>query len=177
LIADIQPPDLETRIAILKKKSELNNVMLPEDVMMYIASNIKSNIRELEGALVRLGAWSSLTGSRIDLDFAKQTLKMIFSDKPQNLSIEMIQDRVSNFYNVKISDLKSHRRTKNLAYPRQIAMYLCKKHLSSSFPEIGEKFGGKDHTTVMHAYRKIERLVKEEPKLVGDIESIERSLK
>ncbi len=176
LIADIQPPELETRIAILKKKADINKIQLSEDVLMYIATNIKSNIRELEGALVRLGAWASLTGSRIDLDFAKHTLKSLFTEKAANISIKTVQDCVADFYNLRISDLKSKRRTRNLAYPRQIAMYLCKKLLASSFPEIGSQFGGKDHSTVIHACKKIEALLQTDQSLIDNIERIEKSI-
>jgi chromosomal replication initiator protein len=176
LIADIQPPDLETRIAILKKKAEALSLHCPDDVAMYLASSIKTNVRELEGSLVRINAFASLTGSEVTLEMAKEVLGNILRDKDRRCSIESIQKTVSQFYRINISDLKSPRRQKNLAFPRQIAMYLCKKHVHSSFPEIGGKFGGKDHTTVMYACRKIEKLLETDERLQSDIVALEKNL-
>ncbi|PIU57986.1 MAG: chromosomal replication initiator protein DnaA [Deltaproteobacteria bacterium CG07_land_8_20_14_0_80_38_7] len=177
LIADIQPPDLETRVAILKRKAEAENIVCPDDVAMFLASSIKSNVRELEGSLIRLYAFASLTKSTINLDLTKEVLKNIIQDKPTVFSIEAIQRTVADFYKVSISDLKSPVRTKTLAYPRQIAMYLCKKLTQSSFPEVGLKFGGKDHTTVMHACKKIESLLKENSALQEDINIIKKTIR
>ncbi|MBI2342629.1 MAG: chromosomal replication initiator protein DnaA, partial [Deltaproteobacteria bacterium] len=163
LIADIQPPDLETRIAILKKKAETSRITLHDDVAIYLATTIRSNIRELEGALIRLSAYSSLSSSAITVQFAEQILSHIINKNTSICSIDSIQKMVSDHFKLKISDLKSTRRLKSFVVPRQIAMYLCKKHAGSSFPEIGEKFGGKDHTTVIHAVRKIEACITTTP--------------
>lgn len=156
LIADIQPPDFETRMAILKKKADVEKLNIPNDVMVHIASKINSNIRELEGALIRIVAYSSLTNREISVDLAAEALKDIISNKQtRNITIELIQDTVSSYYNLKIDDFKSQRRTRNVAFPRQIAMYLSRKLTDMSLPKIGEEFGGRDHTTVIHAYEKI----------------------
>ncbi|PIR25728.1 MAG: chromosomal replication initiator protein DnaA [Deltaproteobacteria bacterium CG_4_10_14_0_2_um_filter_43_8] len=176
LIADIQPPDFETRVAILRKKADAEKLHCPDDVAMYLASVVSSNVRELEGSLIRINAFASLTRSPVTVDLAKEVLKNVVN-KPQNhCSIESIQKKVASFYQVSVPDLKSPRRHKSLAYPRQIAMYLCKKHAGCSFPEIGSKFGGKDHTTVMHACKKIERLLKDDQKLQSELGALERSL-
>lgn len=156
LIADIQPPDFETRIAILKKKADVEKLKIPNEVMVYIATKIKSNIRELEGALIRIVAFSSLTNKEISIDLAVEALKDIISNKQsKQVTIELIQEVVANYYNLKMDDFKSSRRTRNVAFPRQIAMYLSRKLTDMSLPKIGEEFGGRDHTTVIHAYEKI----------------------
>ena len=155
LIADLQPPDVETRIAILRKKSEDERITLPEDVIHFLATTMKNNIRELEGSLVRVGAYSSLTGQAITLEMAKNVLRDLIGDKKKIVSIEDIQEAVGSKYHVKIADLKSRRRSKTLVHPRQIAMYLCRELTDASFPEIGRQFGGKDHTTIIHACRQI----------------------
>ncbi len=177
LIADIQPPDLETRIAIIKKKAESDHIPIDDDVAMYLASAIKSNIRELEGALIRLSAFSSLNGKTITMELTQEVFRHILRDQSAACSIESIQKLVSDYYQIKPSDLKSARRVRSLVEPRQVAMYLCKKHLHASFPEIGHKFGGKDHTTVMHAVRKIEDHITKHPKLRDDVLFLEKSLK
>ena len=176
LIADIAPPDLETRIAILKKKAEGASLSCPDDVAMFLASAIKENVRELEGSLIRINAFSSLTKAEITVDFAREILGKSLEGRERGCSIEVVQKVVAEFYKINISDLKSPRRTKSLAYPRQIAMYLCKKHVRSSFPEIGNRFGGKDHTTVMHACKKIERLLIQDLSLQNDIGFIEKEI-
>lgn len=156
LIADIQAPDFETRIAILKKKADLEGLDIPNEVMVYIANKIQSNIRELEGALIRLVAFSSLTNKEISADLAAEALKDIISNKnSKQITVDLIQDVVSSYFNLRIDDFKSKRRTKNVAFPRQIAMYLARKLTDLSLPKIGEEFGGRDHTTVIHAYEKI----------------------
>lgn len=156
LIADIQPPDFETRIAILKKKADVENLSVSNDVMVYIATKIKSNIRELEGALIRIVAYSSLTNKEITVDLAAEALKDIISNKQsKQVTIDLIIDVVASYFNLRIEDFKSQRRTRNVAYPRQIAMYLSRKLTDTSLPKIGEEFGGRDHTTVIHAYEKI----------------------
>lgn len=157
LIADLQPPDVETRIAILRKKSEDEGVTLPEDVIQFLSTTMKSNIRELEGSLVRLGAYASLTGQVITLDMAKNVLRDLIGDKKKIVAMEDIQEAVSTWFHVKIADLKSRRRSKTLVHPRQIAMYLCRELTDASYPEIGRHFGGKDHTTIIHACRQITR--------------------
>ncbi|HJT21185.1 MAG TPA: chromosomal replication initiator protein DnaA [Nitrospira sp.] len=155
LIADLQPPDVETRIAILRKKSEDEGITLPEDVIQFLSTTMKSNIRELEGSLVRLGAYASLTGQAITLDMAKTVLRDLIGDKKKIVAMEDIQEVVSTWFHVKIADLKSRRRSKTLVHPRQIAMYLCRELTDASYPEIGRHFGGKDHTTIIHACRQI----------------------
>jgi chromosomal replication initiator protein len=158
LIADIQPPDLETKVAILKRKAETEAVPLADDVAIYIAGKIKSNIRELEGSLIRLVAYASLTGREISLSLAQEVLKKILSHEEKAVTIDMIQKFVTEFYQLKTVDLKSRNNSKSVAMPRQIAMYLCKALTSASLPEIGKSFGGKHHSTVIHSIRKIEDL-------------------
>jgi chromosomal replication initiator protein len=158
LIADIQPPDLETKVAILKRKAEAEAVPLADDVAIYIAGKIKSNIRELEGSLIRLVAYASLTGREISVSLAQEVLKKILSHEEKAVTIDIIQKYVSDFYQLKIVDLKSRNNSKSVALPRQIAMYLCKALTSASLPEIGKSFGGKHHSTVIHSIRKIEDL-------------------
>lgn len=173
LIADIQPPDFETRIAILKKKADVEKLDIPNEVMVYIATNIKSNIRELEGALIRIVAFSSLTNKEISIDLASEALKDIISNKQnKQITIELIQDVVASYFNIRIEDFKSARRTRNITYPRQIAMYLCRKLTDMSLPRIGEEFGGRDHTTVIHAYEKISGALKEDEELKYTIKEI-----
>ncbi len=158
LVADIQPPDTETKIAIVKKKAEIENIKLPDDVALYLASIDTSNIRELEGYLIRIGAVSSLTCREITISMAQETLKRLVKDKTQRLiTIERVQKVVASYFNIKVSDLKSKRRPKNIAVPRQIAMYLSRVCCNASFPEIGSSFGGKDHSTVIHSCKKIEK--------------------
>ncbi len=158
LIADIQPPDLETKIAILRKKAERQQITLPDNVAIYVASKVRSNIRELEGALVRLIAYSSLTGSEITLPMAQETLRDLFDPGEKPISIEMIQKSISNYYGLRIQELKSKNNSKIITLPRQICMYLCKQLTNASLPQIGRAFGGKHHTTVMHSVSKIDQL-------------------
>src|SRR6476646_601935 len=158
LIADIQPPDLETKIAILKKKAESEGIPLPDNVAIYIAGKIKSNIRELEGSLIRLIAYASLTGREISLNLAQDVLRNILQHDEKAVTIEIIQKFVADYYQLKLGDLKSRNNSKSIAMPRQIAMYLCKGLTSASLPEIGRSFGGKHHSTVIHSIRKIEAL-------------------
>jgi chromosomal replication initiator protein len=163
LIADIQSPDLETKIAILKKKAETEAVPLPDDVAIYIAGKIKSNIRELEGSLIRLIAYASLTGQLISLPLAQEVLKNIIDHDVKAVTIEIIQKFVADHFNLKVSELKSRNNSKSVAMPRQIAMYLCKSLTHASLPEIGRSFGGKHHSTVIHSIRKVEELRKRVP--------------
>ncbi|SFB43812.1 chromosomal replication initiator protein DnaA [Clostridium frigidicarnis] len=177
LIADIQPPDFETRIAILKKKADVENLNVPNEVMHYIATKIKSNIRELEGALIRIVAYSSLTNRDITVDLASEALKDIISNKQsKHITIDLIQDVVANYHNLRIEDLKSQRRTRNVSFPRQIAMYLCRKLTDMSLPKIGEEFGGRDHTTVIHAYEKISEGLKVDEALQTKVSEITKKL-
>jgi len=159
LIADIQPPDVETKVAILKKKAEMENIFLPNDVAFFLASQIDSNIRVLEGSLIRIGAFASLTKTPVDIQVAKEVLKNIIKSKEELISIDLIQKVVSNFFNIKMSDLKVKRKYKGNVVPRQIAMYLSRKLTNASLIEIGDKFGGKDHSTVLHSIRKVEEKI------------------
>jgi chromosomal replication initiator protein len=158
LIADIQPPDLETKVAILKKKAESENFEMPDNVAFYIASKIKSNVRELEGSLVRLMAFSSLRGEKASLSMAQEVLKHILKSQEKHISIEQIQRRVAEYFGLKVSALKSKNNAKVIARPRQMGMYLCRQLTGASFPEIGREFGGKHHTTVLHSVKKVEAL-------------------
>jgi chromosomal replication initiator protein len=160
LIADIQAPDLETKVAILKKKAEAEAVPLPDNVAIYIAGKIKSNIRELEGSLIRLVAYASLTGREISLSLAQDVLKNILDHEEKAVTIEIIQKFVADYYQLKLAELKSRNNSKSVAIPRQVAMYLCKNLTHASLPEIGRSFGGKHHSTVIHSIRKIEDLRK-----------------
>lgn len=173
LIADIQPPDYETRIAILKKKADVENLNVSNEVMGYIANKIQSNIRELEGALIRVVAFSSLTNREISVDLASEALRDIISKKnSKQITIDSIQETVANYYNLRIDDFKSKRRTKNVAFPRQIAMFLSRKLTDMSLPKIGEEFGGRDHTTVIHAYEKISKDLEEDEGLKETINEL-----
>ena len=177
LIADIQAPDFETRMAILKKKADVENLNVPNEVMVYIATKIKSNIRELEGALIRIVAYSSLTNREITVDLATEALKDIISNKQnKSITIDLIQDVVAAYFNLRVEDLKSQRRTRNVAYPRQIAMYLSRKLTDMSLPKIGEEFGGRDHTTVIHAYEKISESLNNDESLEHTINDITKKL-
>ena len=158
LIADIQSPDLETKIAILKRKAEAEGVPLPDDVALFIAGRIKSNIRELEGSLIRLLAYASLTGREISMALAQETLRDVLRHDQRAVTIDAIQKFVADYYKLKINDLKSRNNSKSIAKPRQVAMYLCKSLTSASLPEIGKSFGGKHHSTVIHSIRKVEEL-------------------
>lgn len=162
LIADIQPPDLETKVAILKRKAEIEKIDLPDNVALFIASKIKSNIRELEGSLVRLVAYASLKGLSIGLDLAQEVLKNIIDEETEGISIELIQKTVASHYGLKVGDLKSKNNSRSIAVPRQVAMYLCKTLTKASLPEIGREFGGKHHTTVLHSINKISDLYDKE---------------
>lgn len=159
LLADIQPPDLETRIAIIKKKAigEFPNIHFSDDIALFLAENIKTNVRELEGALIRLGAFSSLTGQELTPEMTRRVFKDIIREREEKITAEKIQKTVTAHFNIKISDIKSKKRTKTLVVPRQIAMFLCRDMLKMSFPEIGRLFGGKDHSTVIYACNIIEQ--------------------
>ena len=177
LLTDIQPPDLETRIAILRKKAQAENMSIPDDVFDYIAENIQSNIRELEGMLIRLSAYSSLSKRKIDLNLTKECLQnLITPNEPVIVTGERIQEKVAEFYQIRIDDFKAKKRTNNIAYPRQIGMYLCREMTDLSLPKIGELFGGRDHTTVLHAYDKIAAELKNDQNLQGTINKLKSSI-
>jgi chromosomal replication initiator protein len=179
VVADIQPPDLETRIAILRKKAAAENIFVPDDVILYIASQIRSNIRELEGSLIRIVAFSSLTGTSLTVDSARETLKDIASaaEVTRPIAIEDIQQVVAKHFSLDLKDMRSKRRTDAIAFPRQIAMYLSRTLTECSTTEIGELFGGKDHTTVMHACNKIKGKMSSDPYFTALINKITQQIK
>ena len=178
LITDIQPPDFETRIAILRKKAQLENINVPNEVMTYIAKYIKSNIRELEGARTRVVAYSSLTNKNISLELATEALKdIISSPKSEEITVNIIKEKVSEAFNIKMDDFNSKKRTRTIAYPRQIAMYICRELTDLSLPKIGSEFGGRDHTTVIHAHDKISKDIEENQQIKEKIDKIISDLK
>jgi len=177
LIADIQPPDLETKIVILRKKAELENIDLSNDVTLLLASNINTNIRELEGSLIRLGAFSSLTGEEITVEMARRVLRDTIQDRQKIVTVDDIQRAVSERFQVRVIEIKSKKRTKNLVIPRQIGMYLSRELTNLSYPEIGKAFGGKDHSTVMHACKQIDKGKGEDFNLKLALESLTKHLK
>jgi chromosomal replication initiator protein len=172
LIADIQPPDIETKVAILKKKAEAEAVPLPDGVALYMASRFKSNIRELEGSLIRLIAYASLTGRGLTLELAQEVLRNVKDLDEKAITIEQIQKFVADYYQLKLVDLKSRNNSKSVAMPRQVAMYLCKALTHASLPEIGRSFGGKHHSTVIHSIKKVEEMRKHK----GDFNNLITSL-
>ena len=176
LIADIQAPELETRMAILNRKAEDERISLPGDVALFLASSIKTNIRELEGSLINLAAHASLEGRPIDLEFAKETLKRVIALHQSALSVETVQQAVCKHFNISLSDMRGSRRHRSVSLPRQVAMYLCRKGLKSSFPEIGQQFGGKDHTTALAACRRVEKMLAEDNMVRAKVEALERLL-
>jgi len=176
LIADIQPPSIEHRIAILYSKAEKLGIRLRDDVAEYIAKHAKRNVRELEGALHRINAFAALQGESITMDLATRTFKDVLGEPPKRMTIETVQKVVADHFKLRVADLKSKRRQRAFAHPRQIAMFLARKLTNSSYPEIGEKFGGKDHTTVMHNVRKIEDTLDKDLDLKAHVEALERQL-
>jgi len=172
LIADIKPPDIETRIAILKKKAEIEGLLLPESVALFIADKVQSNIRELEGYLRRVVAFASLKGESIDLDLAKDALKDLLDSSARLVTVEKIQKLVCHKYKIKLTELKSRNNSPVVSFPRQVAMYLSKEMTPSSLPEIGKKFGGKHHTTVIHSIRKIEKMRENDKEFDKEINSL-----
>lgn len=177
LIADIQTPEIETKMAILGKKSELEGIHLPEDVSLLLASKIRSNIRDLEAAMIRLGAHSSLSGKEITVEMAKNILKDMIHDEEKALTVEYIQKVVCEYYGLKLQDIKAKKRTRDIAFPRQIAMHLCKALTHSSLSDIGRKFGGKDHSTVIHACKLIEEQRKKDRDFNNKIEYLIKKLR
>jgi chromosomal replication initiator protein len=176
LIADIQPPDLETKIAILKKKSDITKISLPDDVIYFLAASDTRNIRELEGMLIRLGAYSSLQGIPITLEMAKESLKDILGNRRKDITVELIQKVVAEQFGLKVADLKSEKRLKNFVQARQVAIWICRDMTKASYPDIGARFGGKDHSTVIYAAKKIDTALKQDPKLAKIIEEIKHNL-
>ena len=176
LIADIQPPGVETKMAILKKKSDMHAVNLPDDVALFLAEGATSNIRELEGMLIRLEAFASLTGQEITLSMAREVMKDIIVEKTRDITVEMIQKHVADHFRIKVSEMKSDKRIKTLVVPRQIAIYICRELTKASYPEIGEKFGGKDHSTIIHSVKKIEKQMAGDPEFKGTVEDIKKRL-
>ena len=178
LIADIQPPDLETRMAILKKKMEAENLVLPPEVMYFIAEKIDSNIRELEGALIRVAAYAAFTKEEITLELAERILKEALNfSQPRPVTIAAVQETVARHFNLTVEDLKAKKRHRGLAFPRQIAMYLARELVDASLPQIGEAFGGRDHTTVLHAYHKIKEEMERDPDLAHTITQLIQKIK
>jgi chromosomal replication initiator protein len=176
LIADIQPPDLETKVAILQKKAESEQVVLPTDVALYIASNIRSNVRELEGALIRLTAYASLTGAEMNLQVAQEVLKNLIDSQVRKITIESIQKAVSEQFGLRLAEIKAKNNSRVIVFPRQIAMYLAKHLTDASLPEIGRQFGGKHHTTVLHSVEKIETARKTDKDLNRVLNKLSESL-
>ncbi|HEU5192410.1 MAG TPA: chromosomal replication initiator protein DnaA [Methylomirabilota bacterium] len=176
LIADIQPPDFETRVAILKKKAEIERVRLPDDVAYLIASRIKANIREIEGSLTRMVAFCALSGRDMTVDLAQEVLSDLWGEDERIITIDHIQRKVAEFFGIKLSDLRAQNRTKAIAFPRQIAMYLARQLTHASLSEVGRAFGGKDHTTVLHGVEKIQQMLQEDPKFKKTIDSITQNI-
>ncbi|CAN5854460.1 chromosomal replication initiator protein DnaA [soil metagenome] len=176
LLADIAPPELEVRIAILRKKAAVESVQLPDDVALYIASSIKSNVRELEGALIRLAAYASLSKRRIDLEFAQETLGAAISRPREIITVDSVIKAVASYYGLKPSDIKSERRHKSVATPRAVAMYLARHHTKDSYPDLARSFGGKHHTTVISAVQKIIERLKDDASLRAEVHAMEGTI-
>ncbi len=176
LIADIQPPDFETRVAILKKKAESERVRLPDDVAYLIASRIKANIREIEGSLTRILAFGALSGREMTTELAHEVLSDLWGEDERVITIEHIQRKVAEFYTLKLSDLRAKNRTRAIAFPRQVAMYISRQLTHASLAEIGRAFGGKDHTTVLHAVEKLQTMLLEDPKLKRTIDTLTQGI-
>ncbi len=177
LIADIQPPDMETRVAILNKKAEIENVPLANEVALFLASHIHSNVRVLEGTLTKLKAFSNMSNQKISIEMCKDVLKDVLTDKQNDICIDEVLKTVARQFNIKTVDIKSQKRAKNIALARQSAMFLCRELTSESFPEIGTRFGGRDHSTVIHAVKKIEAKMANDSEFNTKIETIRKSLK
>src|SRR5215831_18128130 len=176
LIADIQPPDFETRVAILKKKAEVERVLLPDDVAYLIASRIKANIREIEGSLTRMIAFCSLSGREMSIELAQDVLAELWGDEDRIITIEHIQRKAAEFFSIKLSDMRAKNRTKAVAFPRQVAMYLSRQLTHASLSDIGRSFGGKDHTTVLHAVSKLQSMIQEDTKLKQTIDTLTQGI-
>ena len=176
LISNINAPEIETRIAILKAKSEREDIFLPDEVATYMATYIKSNVRELESIVIKLKANASFLGTEISLEMAKQELRILVPEESSHHTVEAIQNTVAKHFNIKVQDLKSDIRATKFSIPRHVSMYLCRKYSRLGFKEIGSMFGGKDHSTVLHACKKIERLIEKDPSVLAKIEEIQNSL-
>src|SRR5512134_3224236 len=176
LVADIQPPDIETRMAILNRKAEAEKISLPEDVALYLATAVKNNIRELEGYLIRIGAHASLTRREINLDLAEAILHPLIGNGGREVTPEQIQKAVADHYGVKVSELRSDRKHKVIAMPRQMAMFLMREMTRCSFPDIGKQFGGRDHTTVMYAVKKIEKKLADDVSLRSTVDALRKKI-
>lgn len=175
LIADIQPPDMETRVAILEKKAEIERTPLPHDVALFLASNIDSNVRELEGSLTRLSAFASLNKCPITVDFARKVLQSVLREREDRaITIDSIQRAVCDYFNIRQNELRSKKRTRTVALPRQVAMYLCRRYTKASFPTIGDRFGGRDHSTVIHAARVVEARIEKDAEFRATVERLQR---
>ncbi len=174
LIADIQPPSIETRIAILEKKAEADGIALPKDVALLIANCVRSNVRELEGTLIRLGAQASLLGTPMTMDFAREMLKRMNLEEGRAITVDAIIKAVASQFGIRSSDIKGKRRTRNISIPRQVAMYIARQYTEDSFPELGRKFGGKDHTTVLAACRRMEKEIAADSDIADSIRIIEQ---
>ena len=177
LVADIQPPNLETRLAILASKAELAGVNLDKEVSYLLASRITNNVRELEGALTRITAYAKLTDKVIDMEVTRHVLRDQLQEDMRIISVEDIQKGVANYYNIRFQDMVSKRRNRTIAFPRQIAMYASKELTTHSLPEIGEKFGGKDHTTILYAHRKIQQMRNEDKDFDDEVKRLFSLLK
>ncbi len=178
LMTDIQPPDLETRIAILRRKIEAEGLEVPFDVVSFVADRVSSNIRELEGALIRVVAFSSLTRSPVTIDLARSVLKDIFPERSTRpIAVSTIQREVSKYYSISLSELTGNKRSQNIVYPRQIAMYLSRELTDLSLPRIGAEFGGRDHTTVMHATAKIQKMMNADREVYNQIQALTNAIK
>ncbi|HKA86283.1 MAG TPA: chromosomal replication initiator protein DnaA [Haliangiales bacterium] len=176
LMADIEPPELEVRVAILRKKADAEAIQLPDEVSLYIASSVKSNVRELEGALIRLAAYASLSRREITIDFAREVLEGTIARASEKLTVDQVLKAVASYYQVKVLDLKSERRHKSIATPRAVAMFLARRHTGDSFPDLGRAFGNKHHTTVLSACEKVAERVKTDPGLRSEVQAIESLL-
>ncbi len=177
LIADIQPPDVETKVAILLKKAQMENALIPDDVAWFIASRVKSNIRNLEGCLIRMLAMASLTGRSISIALAKEVLKPLINTEDRVITPDLIQESVAHYYQLKVEDLKSKNNSRAIVVPRQVAMYLCKQLTSCSLPVIGKSFGGKHHSTVIHSVNKVVESLKHDPILQNEINTLIETIK
>lgn len=176
LIADVSAPDYETRLAILRKKADLDNIIIDDEILSNIANKIDSNIRELEGALNKIVAHASLSNMPITLEMAEESIYDIVSKKERVISIEYIQEVVSKYFGIDVKDLKSSKKSNDIVFPRQIAMYLCRSMANASFPKIGDEFGRRDHTTVMHAYKKIDKEMKSNPNTKLIVDNVKKNL-
>ena len=177
LVTDIQPPDFETRTAILRKKAERENLRIDDAVTSFIADKIKSNIRELEGALIRVVAYSKLVGRDVDESVAYEVLKDMIVETERRVSVDLIQRKVAEYFEIRPLDMTAKQRSRSVAYPRHVAMYLAREMTPLSFPEIGQQFGGRDHTTILHAYEKIKKEIKKDPKLKSLVDKLLMEIK